>query len=61
MEKNVPSQLHLACNWKDFSGTPHFPLKAKDLLCVKDGCNPSSLRGTLLGKQCAFAALSRLQ
>ena len=44
MENNAASRLYLGCNWKEFSETPHFPLKAKDLRCVKDGCNRSSLR-----------------
>jgi hypothetical protein len=61
MEKTVPSRLYLGCIWKDFSETPNFPLKAKDLRFLKDGYIWSSLRGTLLGKQFTFSALSRLK
>jgi hypothetical protein len=35
MEDNALSRLYLGCILKDFSETPHFPLKAKDLRFVK--------------------------
>ena len=60
VQNRVSFRMYLVFHWKDFPNASYLSLWTLSLQMCKNSCDWSIIKGTLLGKQVTFSAVSRL-